>query len=82
MRITQVNLTGWTSVLRQTSQGVCKRVPTYRLYRLDGAGNIATADWIEAEGDEDALRQARERNQTPRFELWERGRLVIDRTGN
>jgi hypothetical protein len=35
-----------------------------------------SADWIEAGGDEEALRQARERDGTGRLELWERNRLV------
>ena len=52
------------------------RLPTYRLYRLDGAGKIMSADWIEAGGDEDALREARERDGSARLELWERNRLV------
>ena len=48
----------------------------YRLYRLDGAGRIVTADWIEAERDEDALRQAQTRSEGADHELWQRGRLV------
>jgi hypothetical protein len=46
------------------------------LYRLDGAGNIEAADWIEADGDEEASRQARERAGPARFELWQQQRLV------
>jgi hypothetical protein len=48
----------------------------YRLYRLDGAGKITSAEWIEAAGDEDALREARDRTQPGSFELWEKGRLI------
>ena len=51
-------------------------MPNYRLYRLDGAGKISTGDWIEADGDDDALRQAEERVDGGDFELWERKRLV------
>lgn len=51
-------------------------VPTYRLYRLDGAGKIIAADWFEAERDEDALGQARALASDSNCELWERGRLV------
>jgi hypothetical protein len=51
-------------------------LPTYRLYRLDGAGSIVSADWIEADADELALKQARERAGEGRFELWLRNRLV------
>jgi hypothetical protein len=51
-------------------------VPNYRLYRLDGAGQIVTADWIEAERDEDALREAHVRVEGAEHELWQRGRLV------
>ena len=35
------------------------RLPIYRLYRLDGAGRISGADWIEAADDEDARSKAR-----------------------
>lgn len=56
-------------------------LPTYRLYRLDRAGKIEGADWIEAEGDENAVRQAEDRAGSGRFELWERERLV-SRSGN
>jgi hypothetical protein len=52
------------------------RLRNYRLYRLDGAGKIIAADWLEAESDEDALREAAERTPSRTFELWERERLV------
>ncbi len=51
-------------------------MPSYRLYRLDGAGKIVAADWIAADADDEALRYAEERSPDGRFELWERGRLV------
>ena len=51
-------------------------MPTYRIYRLDGVGNIEAADWIEADGDEAAVRQAQDRAGDGQFELWERNRLV------
>ena len=49
---------------------------TYRLYRLDGSGKIISADWVEAERDDEALVQARELASDSSCELWERGRLV------
>lgn len=51
-------------------------MPSYRLYRLDGAGKITTAEWIEADGDADALEKARERCKVGSYELWDRNRLV------
>jgi hypothetical protein len=51
-------------------------LPTYRLYRLDGAGSIVSADWIEADSDELALEQAHGRAGERRFELWQQNRLV------
>jgi hypothetical protein len=51
-------------------------LPTYRLYRLDGAGSIVSADWLDADADEAAIEQARERAGEGRFELWQRNRLV------
>ena len=51
-------------------------LPTYRLYRLDGAANIVTADWLEAQSDEEAIRVAQERAKPGRFELWDRNRMI------
>jgi len=53
-------------------------LPTYRLYRLDGTGKIVGAGWIEAEHDDEALRQAQDeaRASGGTYELWERNRLV------
>jgi hypothetical protein len=57
-------------------------VVDYRLYVLDGAGRIATADWVDATGDEEAIMIARNQRQGAKFELWQKDRLVcrIDRT--
>jgi len=53
-------------------------LPTYRLYRLDGAGKIISAEWVEADSDELALAQAHNAVVTGgvSFELWQRNRLV------
>ena len=51
-------------------------MPNYRLYRLDGAGKITNAEWIEAEADDDARREASIRTGSGSFELWEKNRLV------
>jgi len=52
-------------------------LPAYRLYRLDGASKIVSADWIEADADADAARRAYEMMNGHRFELWQRNRIVI-----
>ena len=57
-------------------------MPTYRLYRLDGAGKISTAEWIEAEADHHALDKARDLVGDGGFELWERKRLVSPPAAN
>jgi len=49
---------------------------TYRLYRLDGAGNITTAEWLEAADDAQAATRARDVAGTNRWEIWDRHRLV------
>jgi len=51
-------------------------VPAYRLYRLDGAGKIDSADWIEASGEEVAISRARESVPSGGFELWHGRKLV------
>jgi len=49
---------------------------TYRVYCLDGTGKIATAEWLEAVDDADALIILRERRYPLQCELWERERFV------
>jgi hypothetical protein len=51
-------------------------MPKYRHYRLDGAGNINTADWIDAASDEDAVCQVRELNLSTPSEIWSGNRRV------
>jgi hypothetical protein len=51
-------------------------LPNYRLYRLDGAGKITNAEWIEASADDEAKREAASRTESGSFELWEKNRLV------
>lgn len=52
------------------------RVAGYRHYRLDGAGNIVEAKWLEASDDDDAVRQVREQQFRFASELWRGDRLV------
>ena len=58
--------TGWGCALRN-----------YRLYRLDGAGKIASAEWLSAEDDDHAAIQARDGEILSTLEIWDRNRLVI-----
>ena len=48
----------------------------YRLYRLDGAGKIMSAEWLEAADDDGAREEARTRSDSGQFELWDKNRLV------
>ena len=52
------------------------KLGNYRLYRLDGAGRIIGAEWIEEASDEGALREAQSRAESGSFELWETNRLI------
>ena len=63
-------------MLLPDSDGGGAALPTYRLYRLDGAGKITSAEWLDAADDEDAARQARERGDGGTWEVWDRQRLV------
>ena len=49
---------------------------SYRLYRLDGAGRISTAEWVEADDDVAAKALAVELCTGGAVELWSRNRLV------
>ena len=54
-------------------------MPIYRAYRLDHAGRIITADWIEAPDDATAKAEAKEdlcEDGIPALELWQATRLV------
>jgi hypothetical protein len=51
---------------------------TYRVYRLDGRGNVRSGEWLDAADDDDARQRARSHCDagTPAVEVWERARLV------
>jgi hypothetical protein len=51
-------------------------VANYRLYRLDGAGKITSAEWIEADGDDGAADHARTLGLDCTCEVWDRQRMV------
>jgi len=70
-----VNLADIVPVLRLRAE-VGERLPTYRLYRLDGAGKITSAEWIEADSDDQAMDEARLRASDIEFEVWQNRRLV------
>lgn len=48
----------------------------YRVYCLDGANKVASAGWVEADGDEAAVEQVKERFAGYKCELWDGQRLV------
>jgi len=48
----------------------------YRLYRLDGAGKIIGAEWVEAADDDEARVKAQNRMTSGTCEVWDRHRLV------
>ena len=50
---------------------------TYRLYRLDGVGKVASAEWIDADDDDAAIEAAKKMMDGARYELWANSRLVI-----
>ena len=49
---------------------------SYRLYCLDGANKVASADWIEADDDEGAIAVAKDIHDGFECEVWQGGRLV------
>ena len=49
---------------------------TYRLYCLDGVGKVASAEWIDAESDDDAIAAAERMRGGRMCELWQNSRLV------
>ena len=49
---------------------------TYRLYCLDGVGKVASAEWVEADGDDAAMALAEKRRGGRACELWQGNRLI------
>lgn len=50
---------------------------TYRLYCLDGVGKVMSAEWIDAEEDDEAIEAAKNMMDGHKYELWANSRLVI-----
>ena len=50
----------------------------YRLYLLDGAGQFASAEWIVAESDGEAVSIARSLRKSVKAEVWQGARLVAE----
>jgi len=51
-------------------------VAEYRLYCLDGANKVASAEWIDADDDDAAVEVARGMHDGHECELWQGKRLV------
>ena len=48
----------------------------FRLYRLDGAGKIGTAEWLEADDEDHALELVRQLKADSTIEIWNRNKLI------
>jgi hypothetical protein len=58
-------------------------MPEYRLYCLDGGGQIGFADWFEADNDGHAIAQARRlKHNGQKCEVWRRTHLVATLNGH
>ena len=65
----------WISGMWDAGRG--SRMADYRIYRLDGAGRIGLADWIQADTDEAAIAETRKlRPDANICEIWQKERLV------
>jgi hypothetical protein len=52
-------------------------MPEYRLYCLDGGGQIGFADWFEADNDGDAIAQAQQvKRNGQKCEVWRGTELI------
>ena len=49
---------------------------SYRLYGLDGVRKVASAEWIEADGDDAAIEVAKDMMDGRDCELWQGSRLI------
>jgi Leu/Phe-tRNA-protein transferase len=48
----------------------------YRVYCLDGANKVASAEWIEAADDRAAIERVRKQWDSHKCEVWDKERLV------
>jgi hypothetical protein len=51
-------------------------VTGYRLYCLDGANKVTSAEWIDADDDKAAIEVAKELMDGQECEIWQGTRLV------
>jgi hypothetical protein len=51
-------------------------VTAYRLYCLDGANKVASAEWIDADDDKAAIEVAKELMDGQECEIWQGTRLI------
>lgn len=51
-------------------------MPEFRHYRLDGAGKISSAEWLEAPSGDEAVRQVRARKLPVASEIWDGKHLI------
>jgi hypothetical protein len=60
-----------------------ERVASYRLYGLDGVRKVASAEWIDADDDCEAIEAAKTKFDGGHCEVWQGPRLVarLDRSG-
>ena len=49
---------------------------TYRYYCLDSVGHLHSAEWFEAESDEEAISVIEAKHENDRCEIWQGNRLV------
>jgi hypothetical protein len=61
---------------------VSSPLKTYRVYCLDAAQRMVTADWIEAASDAEAIATAEANGFGSKCEIWEGPRLVAKLEGD
>jgi hypothetical protein len=50
----------------------------YRLYCLNGDGDVVTSHWIEAASDDEAIQDVKKNHPDTRCEIWLGKRLVAE----
>jgi len=71
------------SVVTEHKRRICdkscsgfEKLADYRLYCLDGANKVASAEWVEADDDEAAIEVAKQMHEGQQCELWQGRRFV------
>lgn len=76
MKPNRASVVGGQNAASAAQNSGWKNVAGYRLYCLDGASKVSSAEWIDAEDDNAAIKVAETMFDGYECELWQGTRLI------